>query len=40
MFLWSLHPAPKLPEWQRSAFELLWSALAAKAKNQPKEKRP
>lgn len=40
MFLWSLHPAPKLPEWQRSTFELVWSALAAKAKNQPKEKRP
>jgi hypothetical protein len=27
MFLWSLHPAPKLAEWQRSAFELVWSAL-------------
>jgi len=40
MFLWSLHPAPKLPEWQRSAFALVWSALAAKAKKQPKEKRP
>jgi len=40
MFLWSLHPAPKLPEWQRSAFELVWSGLAAKAKKQPKEKQP
>jgi AcrR family transcriptional regulator len=40
MFLWSLHPAPKLAEWQRSTFELVWSGLAAKAKNRPKEKRP
>jgi AcrR family transcriptional regulator len=40
MFLWSLHPAPKLPEWQRSAFELVWTALAAKAKNQSKGKQP
>jgi AcrR family transcriptional regulator len=40
MFLWSLHPAPKLPEWQRTTFELVWSALAAKVKNPPKEKRP
>ena len=27
MFLWSLHPTPKLAEWQRSAFMLLCSAL-------------
>jgi AcrR family transcriptional regulator len=40
MFLWSLHPAPKLAEWQRSAFELVWSGLEAKAKSWPKAVRP
>jgi AcrR family transcriptional regulator len=33
MFLWSLHPAPKLAEWQRSAFELIWSALEPLARD-------
>jgi AcrR family transcriptional regulator len=40
MFLWSLHPAPKLAEWQRSGFELVWSALEAKPKSRTKEVRP
>ena len=40
MFLWSVHPTPKLAEWQRSAFELVWLGFEAKAKSRPKEARP
>jgi AcrR family transcriptional regulator len=40
MFLWSLHPTPKLAQWQRSGFDLVWSGLEARATNRPKERRP
>jgi AcrR family transcriptional regulator len=30
MFLWSLDPAPKLTEWQRTVFERVWSGIEAK----------
>ena len=35
MFLWSLHPTPKLTAWQRSTFELVWAAFAPLARSSP-----
>jgi len=40
MFLWSLDPAPKLAEWQRSAFDLVWLGLETQPRHRRKEVRP
>ena len=40
MFLWSLDPAPKLAEWQRSVFDLVWLGLETQPSHRRKEVRP